>query len=210
MAIKLYPDLPRQRNSRILRDLLVLLMLVVLAVLGSRVYERVDSIKVVATGVTTAGDSVQGGFSAVAEAVNGVPVIGGRFADALTASGDSTGGNVATLGKKGEDAIHRTALLTGWLTFLVPAALLLAFTVPGRIRLIRQLTRAQRFLVNDGSAERERLMAMRAAFGVPVDVLLEYSVDPIGDLMTGNHGPLLDALYADAGLLRPVSAIGAS
>ena len=202
MALKLYPDVPRRRNERIARDVVILLTLVLLAWLGREVYQRVDSVVVVASGVTSAGESVQGGFDDVAGAVGGIPVVGDKLSKALTSSGNATGGNVASLGQQGEDAIHNTARLVGALTFLIPAALLLGLTLPGRIRLVRQLGEAQQLLVDDGNPERLRLMAMRAAFALPVDHLLEYSSDPIGDLMTGNHEPLLDALYAEAGLVR--------
>lgn len=200
--MQLYPDVPAERNSRIAKDVLILVVLVGLAWIGHEAYQRVDEIKVIATGVVTAGDSVQGGFGAVADAVSGVPVIGGRFADALTSSGEATGGNVAALGLEGEQAIHRTALYIGWLLFLLPAALLLALTVPGRIRSIRVLHDARRFLHDDGSLERRRLLAMRAACSLPIERLLAHSADPIGDLMSGNLDPLLDALYEDLGLLR--------
>ena len=202
MALKLYPDVPRRRNERIARDMAILAMLLFLAWMGREVYQRVDSITVVASGVTTAGESVQGGFADVADAVGGLPVVGDRLSEALTTSGDATGGNVAALGQQGEDAIHDTARLVGGLTFAIPAALLLGLTLPGRIRLVRQLGEARQLLVDDGNPERQRLMAMRAAFALPVDHLLEYTADPIGDLMAGNHAALLDALFAEAGLVR--------
>jgi hypothetical protein len=201
-GLHLYPDVPERRRSRMLRDAAVLAMLVFLVWMGRQVYVRVDSISVVASGVTTAGESVQGGFSDVADAVSGIPVVGGRLSDALSSSGSATGGNVASLGKQGEDAIHRTALLVGFLTFLIPALLLLGLTLPGRIRGIREMAEARQLLVDDGNPERARLMALRAAMSLPVDHLLEYTEDPIGDLMAGRHDRLIDALYAESGLLR--------
>jgi hypothetical protein len=203
MSLKLYPDVPERRRSRIVRDLVVAAMLVFLAWMGVWVYQRVDSITVLATGVTSAGESVQGGFSNVADAVSGLPVVGGKLSDALSSSGNATGGNVAGLGRQGEEAIHRTALLVGFLAFLIPAMLLLGLTLPGRLRGIREMGEAQRLLIDDGSPERQRLLAMRAALGLPVDHLLEYSDDPIGDLMAGRHDRLLEALYAESGLLPP-------
>ena len=204
--MKLYPDVPAKRNSRIVRDVAILVTLLALAWIGHEAYQRVDSIKVVATGVVSAGESVQGGFVAVAGAVGGVPVIGDRLAEALSSSGDVTGGNVASFGQEGEDAIHRTALFVGWLMFLLPAALLLALTLPGRVRSVRRLNTAQRFLLDDGSIERRRLLAMRAALSLPIDHLLEYSNDPIGDLVSGHLDPLLDALYEEEGLVRRVTS----
>jgi hypothetical protein len=176
-------------------------MLVFLAWMGREVYLRVDSITVVASGVTTAGESVQGGFADVGDAVSGIPVIGDRLSEALQQSGDATGGNVAVLGKEGEDAIHNTARLVGLLTFVIPATLLLGLTLPGRIRGIRQMGQARRLLIQDGNPERERLLALRAAMALPVDHLLEYTDDPIGDLMAGRHDRLIAALYAESGLV---------
>ena len=181
-------------------------MLLFLAWMGREVYQRVDSITVVASGVTSAGESVQGGFAGVADAVSGIPVVGDRLSSALSESGDATGGNVAVLGKQGEDAIHNTARLVGLLTFLIPAVLLLGLTLPARIRGIRQMGEAQRLLVDDGNPERQRLLALRAAMALPVDHLLEYTEDPIGDLMAGRHERLIAALYAESGLLRRVPA----
>jgi hypothetical protein len=205
MAVKLYPEDPERRRSRVLRDVVIVAMLVFLAWMGFWVYERVDSISVVAEGVTSAGNSVSGGFSSVADAVDGIPVVGDRLSGALSASGDATGGNVAEYGQQGEEAIHRTARLVGLLTFLIPAMLLLGLTLPGRIRGIREMADADRLLADDGDPERRRLLAMRAAFSLPVDHLLEYSEDPIGDLAAGRHDRLLAALYADAGLRPPAS-----
>ena len=205
-ALKLYPDVPERRRSRMIRDALIVAMLLFLAWMGREVYQRVDSITVVASGVTSAGESVQGGFAGVADAVAGIPVVGDRLSSALSESGDATGGNVAVLGKEGEDAIHNTARLVGLLTFLIPAVLLLGLTLPARIRGIRQMGEAQRLLVEDGNPERERLLALRAAMALPVDHLLEYAEDPIGDLMAGRHDRLIAALYAESGLVRRAPA----
>ena len=206
MAIKLYPDVPQRRRSRMVRDAAIVLMLVFLAWMGRQVYVRVDSISVVASGVTTAGESVRGGFSDAAGAVSRIPVVGDRLSEALSSSGEATGGNVASLGEEGEDAIHRTALLVGGLTFLIPALLLLGLTLPERIRGIRRMDEAGRVLRDDGDPERVRLLALRAAMSLPVDHLLEYTEDPIGDLVAGRHDRLLDALHAESGLLRAPAA----
>ena len=41
---------------------------------------------------------------------------------------------------------------------------------------------------------------MRAAMSLPVDHLLDYTDDPIGDLVRGDLNALVEALLADAGL----------
>ena len=203
MAVKLYPEVADRRRERIARDVAVLLMLLFLVWMGRSVYQRIDSIIVLATGVSSAGESVQTGFGAVAGAVESVPVIGDNLASALQSSGEVTGGNVADLGAQGAEAIHRTALLIGLLTFLIPAILLVGLTLPERVRGIRQMNLAGQFLEGERSPERDRILAMRAVFNLDVDHLLEYSADPVGDLMAGRHDGLIEALFAEAGLAKP-------
>ncbi len=203
MAVKLYPEVADRRRERIARDVAVLLMLLFLVWMGRSVYQRIDSITVLATGVSSAGESVQTGFGAVAGAVESVPVIGDNLASALQSSGEATGGNVADLGAQGAEAIHRTALLIGLLTFLIPAILLVGLTLPDRVRGIRQMGLAGQFLKGERSPERDRILAMRAVFNLDVDHLLEYSADPVGDLIAGRHDHLIEALFADAGLAKP-------
>lgn len=48
--------------------------------------------------------------------------------------------------------------------------------------------------------ERERLIAMRAAFSLPYAQLLAYTRDPLGDLAAGRHDALVQAIADDAGL----------
>jgi hypothetical protein len=68
---------------------------------------------------------------------------------------------------------------------------------------VRRLTTAGRMLGGALSAERRRLLAMRAAFGLPYDTLLAHTPDPIGALAEGDYEPLLAALFEDAGLRPP-------
>ncbi|CAB4817235.1 MAG: hypothetical protein F2942_08715 [Actinobacteria bacterium] len=203
MAVKLYPEVADRRRERIARDVAVMLMLLFLIWMGRSVYQRIDSITVLATGVSSAGESVQTGFGAVAGAVESVPVIGDNLASALQSSGEATGGNVADLGAQGAESIHRAALLIGLLTFLIPAILLLGLTLPDRMRGIRQMSLAGQFLEGERSPERDRILAMRAVFNLDVDHLLEYSADPVGDLIAGRHDQLIEALFAEAGLATP-------
>ncbi len=203
MAMKLYPEVADRRRERIARDVAVMLMLLFLIWMGRSVYQRIDSITVLATGVSSAGESVQTGFGAVAGAVESVPVIGDNLASALQSSGEATGGNVADLGAQGAESIHRAALLIGLLTFLIPAILLLGLTLPDRMRGIRQMSLAGQFLEGERSPERDRILAMRAVFNLDVDHLLEYSADPVGDLIAGRHDQLIEALFAEAGLATP-------
>jgi len=178
------------------------LLLLLLAWLGLKVHDAVDRLAVLGEGVNRAGSSVQGGFESAADAVDGTPLIGGELADGLRGAGESSGGEVADLGQRGEDGVHRLANLLGLLVFLLPAGLLLLRFLPERLAQVRRLTAASRVL-REPSGERRRLVAMRAAFSLPYGQLLAHTRDPLGDLAAERYDPLVAAALEDAGLREP-------
>ena len=115
MPLKLYPDVPSRRRSTIVRDLALLVLIALFAWGGYRVYQAVERLSVLGTGVRDAGASVESGFGSAAGAVRGIPLVGGSLAGALETAGRGSGGNVATLGQRGEDEVHRLAVLLGLL-----------------------------------------------------------------------------------------------
>ena len=201
--LRLYPDIPGRRARTLVRDLLVLLLLVLFAWIGVKVHDTVDDLSVLGSGVAASGTAVQSGFSQAASALRDVPLVGDRIAGGLEAAGGGTGGRVAELGRAGESRVQDTATLLGILAFALPAAILLALALPGRVRQVRALTAASAVLRHSGDPERRRLLASRAAFGLPYGTLVRYTDDPLGDLATGRHAPLVAAVLDDAGLRPP-------
>jgi len=199
--MRLYPDTADDRGRAVAKDALVILTLIVLAWLGLKVHDTVDKLAVLGTGVHDSGQVVQDGFDKAADAVDGVPVVGGELGDALHDAGEGTGGNVAQAGADGEQRVHDLANLLGFLMFAVPASILLVLTVPGRIRQVRELNATNRIL-DISTEDRRRLVAMRAAFSLPATDLARHTRDPIGDLAAGHYEPLIDAAYDEAGLRR--------
>jgi hypothetical protein len=199
--MRLYPDTADDRGRAVAKDALVILTLIVLAWLGLKVHDTVDKLAVLGTGVHDSGQVVRDGFDRAADAVDGVPVVGGELGGALRDAGEGTGGNVAQAGSDGEERVHELANLLGFLMFAVPASILLVLTVPGRIRQIRELNATDR-LLDISTEDRRRLVAMRAAFSLPATELARHTRDPIGDLAAGHYEPLIDAAYDEAGLRR--------
>src|SRR4051812_3584811 len=198
--MRLYPDIPVRRANAVSRDAATLFALVLLALLGLWVYHAVDSLTILGRGVHDAGAAVQTGFTTAADKVDGVPLVGGSIAGGLRDAGNATGGNVADAGTRGEQRVHRLAILLGAIVFLLPAAMLLSRWLPQRLQQIRTLTNAERVLATGGDEERRRLVAMRAAFALPYGTLLAHTRDPIGDLAAGRYDALVDAIAEDAGL----------
>jgi hypothetical protein len=198
--MRIYPDVPMRRANTATRDAATIVALILLALIGLWVYHAVDSLTILGRGVHDAGSAVQDGFNSAADKVDGVPLVGDSIAGGLRDAGGATGGNVAAAGTRGEERVHRLAILLGAITFLLPAAVLLSRMVPQRVQQIRTLNDAERVLATGGDPERRRLVAMRAAFALPYATLLAHTTDPLGDLAAGRLEPLLDAIAEDAGL----------
>jgi hypothetical protein len=198
--MRLYPTIPLRRANTAARDAAALVGVLFFAAIGLWVFHAVDSLQILGRGVHDAGTAVQTGFTAAADKVGHIPLAGGPIADGLRSAGQATGGNVADAGTRGEQRVHRLAVLLGLITFLLPAGVLLSSYLPRRIAEIRTLNDAVRVLVVGDDPERERLIAMRAAFSLPYAQLLEYTRDPLGDLAAGRHEALVRAIADDAGL----------
>jgi hypothetical protein len=199
-TLRVYSEVPAQRRRQIVSDVVVVLLIAFFIWVGTLVHDTVASLAVLATGVKEAGQTVEGGFLSVADAVSNVPVVGEAIGSAIAGAGDGTGGNLADLGQSGEDAVNELATILGIVTALLPILVLLAVVLPRRIRKVRHMSVASRALTDLHDPERRRLLAMRAAFGLPYDELLERTPDPLGDLAAGRYDALVAAALADVGL----------
>jgi hypothetical protein len=205
--LTLYPSLPSARRQQITRDLLSLALIAFFVWCGIKVHDVVAALSVIGTAVYDAGSNVQGSFDSVAGAVQGIPVVGGALSDAFHNAGQGTGGNVAQSAQDSVDAINKLATVLGVFTALLPISVLAASALPRRIRGIREMSAANTMANLDlDDPERRRLVAMRAAFGLPFRELLPYTNDPFGDLAAGRYDALICAALADAGLM-PTSPI---
>lgn len=206
--MRFYPELHAPRTRTIAGDVIVVALIALFIWSGFKVHDTVSELRSITTGVRDAGTSVRTGFADVASAVDGIPIVGGALSDSLNATGGATGGNVVAAADAGEEAVNDTATVLGLVTFALPTLVLLSLFVPLRALQIRRLTNAHRLLAGPVSAERRRLLAMRAAFGMAWADLRPFTADPIGDLEAGRLEPLLAALYAEAGLKPPAITPG--
>ena len=202
--MRIYPDLPRQRRTTLAGDAALVVALVVLALVGMWVHDAVFELTAVGRGVQEAGRSVESGFESAAGAVDGVPLVGEQLSGALRDTSGDTAGRAVEAGRAGIDAAEDLANLLGWLAFLVPAGLLVSRVLPGRVRQVRRLTDAARVLHLPDDEDHRRLLASRAAFGLPYGTLLRHTPDPLGDLRDGRHDALVAAAFEDAGLRVPI------
>lgn len=200
--VRLYPSIPSRFLGTLAGDVALILALLLFAWLGLTVHDRVDGLSSLGRGVQGAGSQVAQSFSAAAGAIRDVPLIGGQLGSGLRDAGRSSGGAVAKAGVRGEQAAHDLANLLGLLTWLIPSGLLLCQRIPSRWRQVRRLSMATHALRGAGDPERQRLLAMRAAFSLPYGTLLRHTRDPLGDLQAGKYQGLVAAELAEVGL-RP-------
>jgi hypothetical protein len=196
----LYPELRGPRARALVADLASIALLILFAWAGLKVHDAVDRLAVLGEGVQASGGAIQGGFDSAADAVDGTPVVGGEIAEGLRSAGEGSGGEVVDLGEQGEAGAHDLANVLGFITFALPALLVLVQWLPGRTTQIRKLRTASQVLGDQGTPERRRLLAMRAAFSLPYGQLLAYTRDPLGDLESGRYDALVAAALEDAGL----------
>lgn len=198
--MRLYPELSVPRNRALVADLASIILLVLFAWAGLQVHDAVDRLAVLGEGVEASGSAVSDGFEGAADAVDGAPVVGDDIADGLRSAGEGSGGEVEELGRSGEESAHDLANLLGFVTFALPALLVLTRWLPGRIEQVRKLRAASNVLGDRATPERRRILAMRAAFSLPYWQLLQYTRDPLGDLEDGRYDALVAAALEDAGL----------
>jgi hypothetical protein len=198
--MRLYPELRGPRTRALVADVIAIALLLIFAWAGFEVHGAVDRLAVLGEGVQASGGVIEDGFDSAADAVDGTPVVGDELADGLRSAGEGSGGEVVELGEQGEEGAHDLALVLGFVTFGLPALLVLVVWLPGRIGQVRQLHAASQVLGDQEGSERRRLLAMRAAFSLPYGQLLAYTPDPIGDLEDGRYDALVAAALEDAGL----------
>jgi hypothetical protein len=216
--MRLYPASPGRRASTLAGDLALVLLLAVFAWAGFKVHDGIAQLAGIGRGLQQSGrgisstardatNSVRDGFDSAGGALGGLPFLGDRLKDALTGAGrsatqpvnkaaDDQARRLIALGRAQERQTYRVAKLAGWLTFLLPALLLLAWKLPPRIGQIRRIGLADRTL-RGGPPD---ILAARAAYNLPYRALARYTPDPFGDLASGRHDRLLAALAADAEL----------
>lgn len=216
--MRLYPASATARSRALAGDLVVLALLILFAWMGMKVHDGVleltavgreiqDSGRAISATTRDTAGAIDGAFASAGGAVDGVPLVGEQLAgalrdapggatSALRATGDEQGAKVVRLGVEQVRRTETAANWAGWLVFLLPSLVLLARTVPDRIRKLIAMNSAQRSL----RGAPEHILAARAAYNLDYRTLRRYTKDPFGDLAAGRHTALIRALRDESGL----------
>ncbi|WP_375422794.1 hypothetical protein [uncultured Friedmanniella sp.] len=186
-----YASRPARLVSQLLGDLGVVVWAVVWALLGVVVDATVSRLAGPVRDTAGTAQKLSGNLSDAAGTAAQVPGLGDRLRQPFDAASGSLGELVATANRQA-DSIERLAALLGWLVFLIPVTVVLAFWLPRRIRFFRRARAAQAFL--DSTADLD-LFALRALALQPLPVLAQISDDPVAAWRRGDR-TVINALAA--------------
>ena len=149
------PDFKTIRARLSTGDYLVAAAILLFAMFGIALHSSVSGLGEMATGIKDTGTAIESSGRATAaeirssvgraaDAVGSLPIVGGSVKDAVRETANrsaaaveretrTNGRLLVESGRQGEEDVRRTALLVGWLAFLMPTILLLAQWVPQRL-----------------------------------------------------------------------------
>ena len=173
MAI--YASRPGRLAGQLIGDLFVLGWGVAWALVGILVHQVVEVLAVPARETARTASRLVTNLKDAAEQASRVPGVGEDLRQPFDAA-SVTLGNVITSANQQVASIELLAVIAGWLAFLIPVAVVVAFWLPRRIRFYRQAKASQQFL--DSSTDLD-LFALRAMASQPLYVLAGVSDDPV-------------------------------
>jgi hypothetical protein len=179
----IYASRPKRLIGQVLSDVFVLTWGVVWALIGVFINATIGVLATPARETARAAARLAGDFTDAADQAAKVPGVGEQLRRPFDAA-SVTMGNLIVSANHQVDSIERLALIVGWLVFLIPVAVVVAFWLPRRIRFYRQARASQQFI--DSAADLD-LFALRAMASQPLYVLAGVSDDPVRDWRGGNR-----------------------
>lgn len=185
----LYSPRPGRLAGQIFGDLFVLLWTIGCAVVAITVSQFIAVLAGPARETARTAARLMENMREAGEQAARVPAVGGDLRQPFDSASVSLG-NVIASATQLEQSIERLAVVGGWVTFLLPVAVVLALWLPRRVRFFRQARASQRFL--DAGADLD-LFALRALAAQPLYVLAGISDDPVRAWRDGDR-KVIDAL----------------
>jgi hypothetical protein len=182
-AMGIYAKRPGRMIGQLFGDGFVLLWTVGWAIVGIFVHRVIEVLARPARETARTATLLAENFREAAAEAAKVPVAGEQLRRPLDAAA-VTLGNLITSANDQVASIERLALIVGWLVFLIPVTIVVAFWLPRRIRFYRQARASQVFL--DALPDLD-LFALRAMAAQPLYVLAEISDDPVKAWRSGDR-----------------------
>jgi hypothetical protein len=179
----IYAKRPGRMIGQLLGDGFVLLWTIGWAIVGIFVHRVIEVLATPARETARTAVRLAENFREAAAEAAKVPVAGEQLRRPFDAAA-VTLGNLIDSANEQVASIERLALLVGWLVFLIPVTIVIAFWLPRRIRFYRQARASQIFL--DALADLD-LFALRAMAAQPLYVIAEISDDPVKAWLSGDR-----------------------
>ena len=179
----IYAQRPGRLVGQLLGDLLVLGWTLAWVGVGILVDRTLSTLAGPARDTARTAERLAGDFSDAATQTSQLPGLG----EQLRRPFDSASGSLSDLvgaAERQAATIERVAALAGWLVFLIPVTVVLAFWLPRRIRFHRQARAAQAFLDSEADLD---LFALRAMASQPVHALAAISPDLVAAWRSGDR-----------------------
>ena len=178
-----YASRPGRFAGQVLGDVGVLLWTLSWAVVAVVVRGTVARLAGPARETARTAQRVSDDLGSAATQASEVPGLGEQLRRPFDAASGSLG-DLITAANGQAESIEGFATLMGWLVFVIPVAVLVAFWLPRRIAFYRRARAAQQFL--DSAADLD-LFALRAMASQPMHVLAGISPDPVGAWRRGDQ-----------------------
>lgn len=154
----LYADRPAVRARQVIGDVTMIAVTVLAVWLARALRGSILELDGAARALIDSGETVSSGATSAAEAVDGIPAVGGALASPFTTIAGA-GTQITSAGTQTSDAVHTLALLLPGLLVGLLVGYVLFRLLPARIRWVREAAEVRRLLA---SANAARLLAHRA------------------------------------------------
>jgi hypothetical protein len=178
----IYAQRPGKLIGQLVADVLVILWGVVWALIGSFIHDMIALVAVPARETARAAGRLAEDFQEAAAQAANVPGVGDQLRRPFDAAANTMGGVISSANHQVTN-IEQLATVVGWLVFLIPVSVVIAFWLPRRVRFWQQSRAAQRFIDSDADLD---LFALRAMATEPMHVLAAISDDPVGAWRSGD------------------------
>jgi hypothetical protein len=178
----IYAQRPGRMVGQVFADLFVVVWAIAWGVIGVFIRQSIAVLAGPARETARTADRLAKNFTEAAGQAQQVPGVGDQLRRPFDAA-SATLGSLITSANHQVASIERLALVMGWLVFLIPVTVVIAFWLPRRIRFYRLARAAQQFI--DSSADLD-LFALRAMASQPMHILAAVSDDPVAAWRSGD------------------------
>ena len=178
----IYAQRPGRMVGQVFADLFVVVWAIAWGVIGVFIRQSIAVLAGPARETARTADRLAKNFTEAAGQAQQVPGVGDQLRRPFDAA-SATLGSLITSANHQVASIERLALVMGWLVFLIPVTVVIAFWLPRRIRFYRLARAAQQFI--DSSADLD-LFALRAMASQPMHILASVSDDPVAAWRSGD------------------------